>query len=79
MRRRKEEAKAGAFAYAWRTINHQPQTGKPRPHSPTPELPQLLTSSLAGYAGFFVKPRGLLLLPDVRVFARDILAGVFSH
>ena len=38
MRRQKEEAKAGAFAYAWRTINHQPQTGKPPPHSATPEL-----------------------------------------
>jgi hypothetical protein len=32
---------------AWRPINHHPQTGKPPSHSATPELPELLTSSLA--------------------------------
>ncbi len=32
---------------AWRPINHHPQTGKPPSHSATPELLQLLTSSIA--------------------------------
>jgi hypothetical protein len=31
---------------SWRRINHRPQTGKPPSHSATPELLQLLTSSL---------------------------------
>jgi hypothetical protein len=31
---------------AWRPINHHPQTGKSPSHSATPELRQLLTSSL---------------------------------
>jgi hypothetical protein len=31
----------------WRPINHYPETGKPPSYSATPELLQLLTSSLA--------------------------------
>jgi len=40
--------------------------------------PDFFTCGLGG-AGFFVKRRGRLLLPDVLVFGRDILAGIFSH
>jgi hypothetical protein len=32
-----------------------------------------------GCSGFFVKPRARLLLPNMLIFARYILAGIFSH
>ena len=35
------------FFIAWKRMNHHPQTGKPASHSATPELLQLLTSSIA--------------------------------
>ena len=64
--RQNEEAKAGAFAYAaTRAISVWMQMAR--------------DFCGLGCAGFFVKPRGRLLLPDVRIFGRDILAGIFSH